>query len=150
MLRKLLVDGFKPFRHFSVSFSDFDVLVGRNNMGKSTLIEALSLIATESNYYLRRDVVAAPQDSVLTEAGNVFIVDKRRITFLIANVHHEYSREEAHVVAEFNDRIRLHLVFAPPPENICYFAVSLGSQFVENPASVRMAAARRSVAQDGA
>ncbi len=145
MLRKLVVDGFKPFRHFSITFSNLDVLVGRNNMGKSTLIDALSLIATESNHHLRRDAVVAPADSVLAEAGTVFAVDKRRIKFPTANVHHEYSQAEAYVVAEFEEKIRLHLSFTRPPENTCFFAVSRGSQFLDNPETVRNVLRRVSI-----
>ena len=109
MLSKLTVHGFKPFRNFVVEFSEFDVFVGRNNMGKSTLVDSLRLIASESNFRLRRDRVDLPRSSVLADAGTAFLVDKQRIQFPTANVHHEYGekereqRDDPHRHHELND-----------------------------------------------
>src|SRR5205807_4909005 len=139
MLSKLTVHGFKPFRNFVVEFSEFDVFVGRNNMGKSTLVDSLRLIASESNFRLRRDRVDLPRSSVLADAGTAFLVDKQRIQFPTANVHHEYGAEDAQIIANFATGSTIHLVFGSPPDNSCYFAVSTRGAFLENLDAVRRA-----------
>jgi energy-coupling factor transporter ATP-binding protein EcfA2 len=139
MLSKLTVHGFKPFRNFAIDFSEFDVFVGRNNMGKSTLIDSLRLVASESNFRLRRERVDVPRNSVLSEAGTVFLIDKQRIQFPVANVHHEYGAEDAQIIAEFDTGSAIHIAFGSPPDNNCYFAVSMRGAFLENSDAIRRA-----------
>lgn len=145
VLTKLTVHGFKPFRSFAVELSEFDVFVGRNNMGKSSLIDSLRLIASESNFRLRRDRVAVPRGSVLAEAETAFIVGKPRIHFSVANVHHEYGAKDAQIIAEFDSGSTIHIVFGLPPENNCYFAVSMRGAFLDHPDAVRRALKKISI-----
>src|SRR5207249_819656 len=89
MLEKLHLENFKPFRSFTVEFPDFGVLVGKNNMGKSTLVDALRLISLEANYRLRRDLVQIPED-LFGDGVYGFMVEPERVPFPTANIHHEY------------------------------------------------------------
>lgn len=45
MLSKLRLQNFRGFCDHTVEFSKFAVIAGRNNAGKSTLIEAIRIIA---------------------------------------------------------------------------------------------------------
>ena len=45
MLKSILLENYKCYKSSKLSFKDITIIVGSNNAGKSTLIEALRLIA---------------------------------------------------------------------------------------------------------
>ena len=53
MITKLEIDGFKSFRDFSIEFSPFTVVAGKNASGKSNLFDALELLSRCATYDLR-------------------------------------------------------------------------------------------------
>ena len=42
-IKKIKIENFKKFQHLEVEFQNLDCLVGSNNSGKSTLLQALAL-----------------------------------------------------------------------------------------------------------
>ena len=42
-IKKIEIENFKKFKHLSVELNTLDCLVGANNSGKSTLLQALAL-----------------------------------------------------------------------------------------------------------
>lgn len=131
MLVKLRLANFKPFRLFSIDFTDLNVLVGKNNMGKSTLVDALRLISLEANYRLRRDLVRLPQD-LFAEEVHGFMVEPERIPFPTANVHYEYESVTSRVTADFDNGVGIELVFTEPPETECYLAVRQDRMYLDS------------------
>ena len=61
MLKKLIVKNFRCFDNTTVVFQDTSILVGRNNAGKSTLIEALKVVATIVRKYKNLQFVRTPE-----------------------------------------------------------------------------------------
>jgi len=43
MITKLVLKNFKSVSHETYEFTDFDLLVGRNNCGKSTILQAMAI-----------------------------------------------------------------------------------------------------------
>lgn len=69
MIKKLIVRNFRCFDNTMVILQDTSILVGKNNAGKSTLIEALKIIATVVRKYKKLPFVKAP-DWVSNEGDN--------------------------------------------------------------------------------
>lgn len=61
MIKKLLIKNFRCFDNTTVIFQDTSILIGKNNAGKSTLIEALKIIATVVRKYKKLPFVMAPE-----------------------------------------------------------------------------------------
>lgn len=61
MINKLIIKNFRCFDDTTVIFQDTSILVGKNNAGKSTLIEALKIIATVVRKYKKLPFVMAPE-----------------------------------------------------------------------------------------
>lgn len=55
-IQQFVIQNFKRFLHAEIDFSQFDLLVGPNNCGKSTVLQALSLF----NFCLSQTLVAGP------------------------------------------------------------------------------------------
>ncbi|HKZ99144.1 MAG TPA: AAA family ATPase, partial [Thermoplasmata archaeon] len=136
MLAKLILANFKPFRNFTIDFPELGLLVGKNNMGKSTLVDALRLISLEANYRLRREIVQIPE-GVFDDDVHGYLVEPQRIPFPIANVHYEYGNEASYVTARFDHGVEISLAFAAPPASECYLAVRQDSVYLENVEAIR-------------
>jgi AAA15 family ATPase/GTPase len=51
MIKKIEIENFRCYKKYIIDFTDLSVIVGKNNAGKSTLIEALRLVSLASNRY---------------------------------------------------------------------------------------------------
>ena len=51
MLKKLTIENYRGYEHHEIDFRDLTIIVGKNNAGKSTLIEALRLLSLVTNKY---------------------------------------------------------------------------------------------------
>ena len=51
MLAVLQLQNFRGFEEHSLAFRDLTTIVGRNNAGKSTIVEALRLVSVVSNRF---------------------------------------------------------------------------------------------------
>ena len=61
MIKKLIVKNFRCFDNTTIYFQEKSILVGRNNAGKSTLIEALKIIASVVRKYKNLQFVRPPE-----------------------------------------------------------------------------------------
>ena len=61
MITKLKIRNFRCYADTTVTFQDISILVGRNNAGKSTLIEALKIISTVARKYRTLRFVRPPR-----------------------------------------------------------------------------------------
>ena len=93
MLRELAVRNFRGFEDHAVPIRRFTVIVGRNNAGKSTLVEAIRLVALIARRS-KSGAYEATAPSWLTEnAGNPGVVPGRS----------SYDLEEAGLIHRFGD-----------------------------------------------
>ena len=95
MLEKLRLQNFRCFKDYEITFSDFDVVVGKNNTGKSTIVDALKLVANVCRYGLYRDRY----------------LEDRDIPFSQTNLRFDYHEEDTAVQALFSDNIEIGIAF---------------------------------------
>ena len=60
MLEKIIITNFRCYEKTTINFNGSAILVGKNNAGKSTLIEALKILSTVSRKYKTARFVAPP------------------------------------------------------------------------------------------
>ena len=60
MIKKLIIKNFRCYEESTISFNGTSILVGRNNAGKSTLIEALKIISSVTRKYRSLRFTAPP------------------------------------------------------------------------------------------
>lgn len=61
MLEKIIITNFRCYEKTTINFNGSAILVGKNNAGKSTLIEALKILSTVSRKYKTARFVAPPE-----------------------------------------------------------------------------------------
>ncbi len=60
MIKKLVIKNFRCYKNTTISFNGTSILVGKNNAGKSTMIEALKIVSSVTRKYRTMRFVAAP------------------------------------------------------------------------------------------
>src|SRR4030042_767723 len=95
MLEKLRLQNFRCFEDYEIQFGDFNIMVGKNNTGKSTIVDALKLVANVCRY--------------ITYRGEY--LEDRDIPFSLANLRFDYHEEDSTVEALFSDGIEIRIEF---------------------------------------
>jgi energy-coupling factor transporter ATP-binding protein EcfA2 len=106
---------YKAFSSYTVHFGDFDVLVGPNNSGKSTILGALRILSEGLRKARSRnpDFVTGPIDKV-----RGYAIDLRGLPVSTENVFHNYNDEEpASVKFRLSNGNELILFF--PEQGVC-------------------------------
>lgn len=111
MLTRLTLQKYRGFENHTIKLKGVTIVVGRNNAGKSTLVEALRLISivTERINGLPFQDPPAWTDLPLVERGAKPQTDSLRIDF--STVSHQYAEAPAIVEAHFDsgERIKFYI-----------------------------------------
>lgn len=99
MLAKLRLQNFRGFRDHTVEFSKFAVIAGRNNAGKSTLIEAIRIIAEVLPKFLQGAFVRSRSWVGSDSIGVHLKLDQ--LGLRAATLFHRYRQPPASLTAEF-------------------------------------------------
>jgi energy-coupling factor transporter ATP-binding protein EcfA2 len=138
LLARLDVERLRGFLQFRVDFSKFNLLVGRNNVGKSTLVDSLRMISLESNPYLQRDLIDLPE-RLFSQNTRGFLVPAERVPFDLRSVHHEYASKLSRITATFSDGVEVRFAFTPEDSPSCYMGILRDGIFLEQSKSIRQA-----------
>jgi energy-coupling factor transporter ATP-binding protein EcfA2 len=111
MLTKIRLQNFRGFSNHELPLSGITLIVGRNNAGKSTIIEALRLIALATARYKTMNYIDPPDLFKLPDSNRGISPSLRDLDFDRVNLFHRYGAPPAVVEAEFGDRgsITIHI-----------------------------------------
>lgn len=117
MLQSIEIENFRCFKHHTVPFRDNTVIVGQNNAGKSTLIEALRLIALAQSRYRKLNYVGPP-DWLDTATGVTagFKPSIERFDLSPEGLFNQYADPPAKLSARFRNGCRLDVYIGPDLE----------------------------------
>lgn len=124
ILNKLTIRNFRCYENTTVAFRPTSILVGRNNAGKSTLIEALKIISVISRKY-KTARFTSPPAWVNGETDNGITPSIDRMGISEKGVFYMYRNAPAIIEAFFSNgsSIRAYL-----GEGLSVFALILGSE----------------------
>lgn len=95
MLERVRLQNFRCFEDFSIEFDKFNIIVGKNNSGKSTIIDALKIISNVVRYAPYRYHYLEPRD----------------IPFSTTNLRYNYNNDDSLIFAKFNDGAEIEIIF---------------------------------------
>ncbi|WP_287377014.1 AAA family ATPase [Mesorhizobium sp.] len=101
MLRQLRVANFRRFDNFTVSFKEGNILAGPNNCGKSSLIDAIRIIASCIRTMKKTTPTLLQLDDGRVVDGH--IVPEHRIGINLANSIHNYNDDDAIIEVTLHD-----------------------------------------------
>jgi energy-coupling factor transporter ATP-binding protein EcfA2 len=114
MLQSLRLQNFRGFRDHTVEFTQFCILMGQNNAGKTTIIEALRIIALAQAKAPQANFRSAPDWLAPELTGAVYEVSLGSIGFEHETVHHQYQKESpAIIIATLRNGCTVKVVIGP-------------------------------------
>lgn len=113
-IQSVTLTNFRGFRHHTAAFADLSVFVGLNNAGKSTLIDAMRLLAVAAQKSLTAKFVQAPAWLRHKERGVGFSTTFNTVDFEFSNLGYNNERDEiTQLVAKFRNRATLTIWLDP-------------------------------------
>lgn len=119
MLRYIKLTNFRGFKNHKIEFLPQSIIIGRNNAGKTTTIEALRIISVCQLRARSATFTARPQWLEGVCEGSGFHLSLEIIDFDFANVHHSYDTDSpAVLVAKFRNSAEIHVFLGKDSTNI--------------------------------
>jgi AAA15 family ATPase/GTPase len=117
-IRQLTIEDFGPFQHYRISFVDEDqvciLLTGKNNEGKSSIINALRLLDAASR------VINKTRQEIRVEGEYYYkLLQQDTENILVGRMIHNYSDVIAKIKGIFRDGLMI-TVYLDPREQIIY------------------------------
>ena len=122
MLKKLIIKNFRCYENSTILLPQTSVLVGRNNAGKSTLIEALKILSEVSKKY-RHCPFSAPPAWVNGETENGIKPSIERINISDKGLFYMYRNPPAIIEGVFDNNVSLRVYVG---EELSVFALIIG------------------------
>lgn len=121
---------YKIFKKFSVALKEFNILVGPNNAGKSTVIGSLKILAEG----LRKARARKPEliDDPNKNQILGYKIDLSQVPVATENVFHNYD-DSVPAVIRFRLSDSSHLQVFFPARNVCYFNYESNNHIVRSP-----------------
>lgn len=109
MFKSVKFSNFKGMREYSVTLREMNVLVGPNNAGKSTILDAFRVLSVALKHARRRNPTAISVNG-RTQAG--WEIPSTQLPISLANIHSDYQDEiETSVTFTLTNGNKIHLTF---------------------------------------
>lgn len=113
MLTEIRLQNFRCFDDHIVPFRTCTIVVGKNNAGKSTLVDALRLVSIASSRYLSLNIRQPPQWAQLPMREVGVAPSIEGIDFNTENLFHRYGAPPAIITAKFQSGVTLKIHVGP-------------------------------------
>ena len=124
---------FKAFDSFTINLRAFNILVGPNNAGKSTILAAFRILSSAMRRAVSRhaDVIHGPSGPTRGHR-----VDLQAISIAEENIFHNYEEDEpARVTFKLSNGNKLTLYF--PEQGVCFLIPDAQGKNCSTPATFR-------------
>ncbi len=125
---------YKSFKEFSVNLTRFNILVGPNNAGKSTVIGSIKILSEG----IRKARSKKPTLIKSPEGANIFgyEIDLSQVPVATENVFHNYDEDTpATIKFILSDKSILQIFF--PKRGVCYMNYESDNVIVKSPSDFR-------------
>ncbi|ADE37205.1 ATP-dependent nuclease [Methanohalophilus mahii] len=103
MIEELKLENYRCFSEHTIPFSEKNVIVGENNAGKSTIIEALRLVSIITSRYKSINYNSAPNWLDLPSRERGIKPSLKEYNFNFQSVFHRYGNPPAKIIAKFTN-----------------------------------------------
>lgn len=112
MLTKLIIENYRGYSYHEIEFRDLTIVVGKNNAGKSTLIEALRLLSLITNKYETAPFRQVPDWLEIARVNQGISPSLAKIDFSYQNIFYSYQDPPAIITGHFASGCKVKLYFA--------------------------------------
>lgn len=109
MLKNLKIENYRCFEHHEIEFKNLSIVVGKNNAGKSTLIEVLRLIAIVISKYQTLNYESPPLQLGLPRISRGIRPSLKGIDISPENLFYHYKTGPARIEVEFQNQTKIEI-----------------------------------------
>lgn len=109
MLKKIYIQNYKCYKKSTLTLKDITVIVGNNNAGKSTLIEALRLVAYVVNKYKNTTYGDLPIEFSLPKVQKGFKIPTANLMIDLRSAIYNFEGDYAKIEVEFESKERVSI-----------------------------------------
>lgn len=117
MIEKLELENYRCFSGHTISFKEKNVIVGENNAGKSTIIEALRLVSIIASRYKNINYHSAPEWLDLPFRAKGIKPSLKEYDFNFQSIFYRYGSPPSKITAKFTNGTKI-IVYINSDENI--------------------------------
>lgn len=119
MLQKIVIKNYRCYDIHEIEFRELTVIVGKNNAGKSTLIEALRLVALALSRFRYVNYHPPPAWLEIPIRARGIKPSLKNFGFNIENLFHNYGDPPSEIIAEFSNKLKVIIYVGEQEEVYC-------------------------------
>lgn len=109
MLQQIEVINFRGFSEHTITLKETSILVGKNNAGKSTIVEALRLISLIANKFKNSNYTLPPKGINLSNAYKGISPSLKGLDINLKSIFHRYGEPPAKISATFSTGVKIEI-----------------------------------------
>lgn len=109
MLKQIEVINFRGFSEHTITLKETSILVGKNNAGKSTIVEALRLISLVANKFKNSNYTSPPKGINLSNAYKGISPSLKGLDINLKSIFHRYGEPPAKISATFSTGVKIEI-----------------------------------------
>lgn len=127
LLRKITIHNYRCYENHEIDFHDLSIVVGKNNAGKSTLVEALRLVSIATSRYDTVRYIDAPAWTELPKKARGISPSLKFFGFNTENLFYKYGNAPSIITAVFADNKMVKIYIGEGAELFCTLQDALGN-----------------------
>lgn len=131
IIQSLAFENYMAYKRFSIALSQFNILVGPNNSGKSTIIKSLQLLEAAWRSGIKRNPEYIPE---IDSYG--YTIKDSSLPIRIDNIHNEYSNVNTNMRIKFSGGGSAFLTINPEFRVYLHFTTAEGIN-LQNSSTIR-------------
>ena len=137
MLRRIKLKNYRCFEASEISFRNTAIIVGQNNAGKSTIVEALRILSVVAQKFKLVNYGEPPRGLGLPLTTRGIKVNLEHLKIDLRSIVYQYREEDdvvAELIAYFDEKIMVHVYLS---SEISFATIEANGQSVRNKASAK-------------
>lgn len=110
MIKTITLNKYRCFDNITIPFKDISVIVGKNNVGKSTLLESIRLVALAIRKSTHTTYINLPKGLGFTLREKGFRLDVTKLKINLKNIVYYYGEDVARITARMTDGSKIVIV----------------------------------------
>lgn len=137
MLNKIHFKNYRCFEDSEISFRNISIIVGKNNAGKSTIVEALRILSVVAQRFKQTNYISPPSVLGLPATTKGIKVNIDYLNIDLRSIVNQYREDEgkfAEIKAIFNKDIRIHVYLS---SRIFFATIEASKQQIRSKAAAK-------------
>ncbi|ADP69994.1 hypothetical protein Rvan_0718 [Rhodomicrobium vannielii ATCC 17100] len=126
MIRSVTFSNFKRFKHFTISLQERNIIVGPNNSGKSSILDALRILESCMRYAKSRKPTYISMDD---QSGYGYQIPDSSLWIPVENTTNNYTDDDAIITFKHQNGTSVKIFIHPKRSTKCIIVKDINKQY---------------------